>query len=143
MFKQNIPPVWVDATVMPTYKRKGTRSVPSIYRPIFLLNMIGELYSSALVGGLNKTVTTRLAETLYEFKKDYLTEQAILGVPTLIRISLDRRHPVDLVFVDIAKAFESLPHEAFFNLIQPLRAYENVHEEPKGTIQGTTQQFEL
>ena len=112
--------------------------MPSINRPIFLLNVIGKLYSLTVVGRLNKTVASRLAETLYRFRKDYSTEQAILAVRTLIRISLDRRHPVDLVFVNIAKAFDSVPHEAIFNLIQRLRASENVHEEPKGTIQGMT-----
>ena len=43
MGKQNIPRAWVDATVMPIYKRKGSRSVPSSYRPIFLLDVIDTL----------------------------------------------------------------------------------------------------
>ena len=100
------------------------------------------------VGRLNKTVPTRLAETQYEFRKGYSTEQAVLAFQTLIRKSLDRRHPVDHVIIVIAKAFNSVPHEALFELIQQLGASKNVqksiqqlHEEPKGTIQGTTQHF--
>ena len=78
MGKQNIPRAWVDATVMPIYKRKGSRSVPSSYRPIFLLDVIGKLYASMVVGRLNKTVAARLAETQHGFRKGYSTEQAIL-----------------------------------------------------------------
>ena len=80
MGKQNIPRTWVDATVMPIYKRKGSRSVPSSYRPIFLLGVIGKLYASMVVGRLNKTVAARLAETQHGFRKGYSTEQAILAV---------------------------------------------------------------
>ena len=43
MGKQNLPRAWVDATVIPIYKRKGSRSVPSSYRPIFLLDVIDKL----------------------------------------------------------------------------------------------------
>ena len=34
MGKQNIPRAWVVATVLPIYKRKGSRSVPSSYNTI-------------------------------------------------------------------------------------------------------------
>ena len=122
--------------------------MPSSYRPIFLLDVIGKLYASMVVGRLNKTVAAKMAETQHGFRKGYSTEQAILAVRTIIRKSLDRRHPVDLVFVDITKAFDSVPHEALLNLIKHLGASNNVlrsiqqlHEEPKGTIQGTTQYF--
>ena len=74
-----------------------------------------------VVGRLNKTVAARLAEIQHGFRKGYFTEQAILAVRTMIRKSLDRRHPVDLVFVDITKAFNSVPQR-------------QLHEEPKGTI---------
>ena len=101
----------------PSMGRKGSRSVPSSYRPIYLLDVIGKLYASMVVGRLNKTVAARLAETQHGFRKGYSTEQAILVVRTIIRKSLDRRLPVDLVFVDITKAFDSVPHEALLNLI--------------------------
>ena len=90
MGKQNTPRAWVDATVMPIYKRKGSRSVHSSYRPIFLLDVIGKLYASMVVGRLNKTVAARLAEAQHGFRKGYSTEQAILAVRTIIKKSLDR-----------------------------------------------------
>ena len=69
MGKQNIPRAWVDATVMPIYKRKGSRSVPSSYRSIFPLD-----------------------ETQHGFRNGNSTEQAILAVRTMIRKSLDRHY---------------------------------------------------
>ena len=75
-----------------------------------------------------------------DFGKAATTEQAILEVRILIRKSLDRRRPVDLVFVDITKSFDSVPHEALFELIQQLGVLKNgviskreLHEEPKRT----------
>ena len=92
MGKQNIFRAWIDATVMPICKRKGSRSVPSSYRPIFLLDVIGMLYASMVVGRLNKTVAARLAETQHGFRKGYSAEQEILAVRTTIRKSLDQRY---------------------------------------------------
>ena len=111
-----MPRSWVDATVVPIYKRRGSRSVPSSYRPIFLLNVTGKLYASMVVGRLNKTVASNLAETQYGSRKGYSIEQAILAVRTLIRKSVHRRHLVDLVFVDVTKAFDSVPHEVIRSL---------------------------
>ena len=131
---------------MTIYKKKGSCSGPSSDRPIFLLDVTTKLYASMVVGRLNKTVAARLAETQHGFWKGYSTEQAILAVPTIIRISLDRGHSGDLVFVDIKKAFDSVPHEALHNLILVLEVSKNVqrsiwqgYEEPKRTIKCTTQ----
>ena len=144
--RSQLPRAWVDANVVPIYKGKGSRSEPSSYRPIFLLDVIGKLYASMVVARLNKTV--ELPETQYGFRKGYSTEQAILAIRTVIRKSLDQRRPVDLVFVDITKAFDSVPHQALFNLLQHVGASTNIqhtmqqlHDKPKGTIQGTTKHF--
>ena len=74
---KNIPRAWVYATVLPIYNRKGSRNEPSSYRPIFILDVIGKLYTTMIAGRLNKTVATRLAEAHYGFRKCYLTKQAI------------------------------------------------------------------
>ena len=86
------------------------------------------------------------AETQQVFQKGFFTEQAILAIRIINRKPLDRSLPVDLIFVVENKAFDSVPHEALLNLIQQLGASNNVlrpiqqlHEEPKRTIQGTTQ----
>ena len=94
------------------------------------------------------TVADTLPEPQYCFQKGYSTEQAVLAVQTMIRKSLNLRRPVDLVFVDIIMAFDNVPHEALYDLLKRIRASESIqrsipqlHEEPKGTIQGTTQHF--
>ena len=75
MDKEDIPRAWVDATVMPIYKGKGSRSVLSSYKPIFLLDVFGKLYGSVVAERLNKTVTARLTETQHGFWKDYYKEK--------------------------------------------------------------------
>ena len=74
-----------------------------------------------IVGRLSKKVVTKLTEIQYGFRKCNSTKQAILAIRTLIRKPLDWRHPIDLVFVDITMAFDSVPQR-------------KLHEEPKGTI---------
>ena len=68
-----------------------------------------------VVGRLNRTVEGILPETQYSFRTGFSTEQAVLAVRTLTRKSLDQGSPVDLVFVDITKAFDSVSHKALFD----------------------------
>ena len=124
---------------MPVYKRKGSSNSPFSYKPIFLLDLVGKLYESMVGGRLNQTVAARLAEIQHELRKVNSIEQAILSVRTIIKKSLDRRHPMD---------FDSIPDEVLLNLIQHSRASKNVqrlirqlHEVLKGTMRGTTQHF--
>ena len=148
MGKQVIPRAWVDANVVPIYKGRGSRSEPGSYRPIFLLDVIGKLYSSMVVGRLSRAVDGILPETQYGFRTGFSTEQAVLAVRTLVRKSLDQGCPVDLVFVDITKAFDTVPHKALFDLLQRLgtsaniqRSMRQLHSEPRGTIQGSCKSF--
>ena len=85
MGERNIPRAWVDASVMPIYKRKESSSMPSSYRPIFLLNVIGKFYASMVVARLNKKFAAKLAETQQEFWKDFPTERVILAIPTVTK----------------------------------------------------------
>ena len=121
---------WVNANFVSIYRRNGSRSEPSSYRPFFI-DIIGKLFVSMVVGRPKRTVTTNYLKTLC--------------IP--VRESLARRHPDDLVFVDINKAFKCVQHWAIFKLIQQVGASENnqssikQHDEPRETIQGSTIHF--
>ena len=111
--------------------------MPSNYRPTFLLDVIGKLYASMVVGKLNKTITARLTEIQHGFRKGYSTEQEILAFQTVINQSLHRRHLVDLVFVDITRTFDSVPHEALLKLIQQLGTFRDQYDKFTKNAKGS------
>ena len=47
-------------------------------------------------------------------RKGMSTEQAVLGIRRLIQMAIDQKLQIYLVFVDLRKAFDSLPRNAVF-----------------------------
>ena len=116
-----LPSKWKMANVTPLHK-KGNRSEASNYRPVSLTSVICKVLERILrdvimvhlvSNGLlsesqhgfvpKKSCTTNLLETL-----DFLTD------------CLARKIPVDIIFLDFAKAFDKVPHR---RLLLKLKAY--------------------
>ena len=116
-----VPAAWREANITPLHK-KGSRVEASNYRPISLTSCVCKVLESILkdamlshliINGLlcsnqhgfvpRRSCTTNLLETM-----DYITYQ------------LSQKKPVDVVYMDFAKAFDTVPHDL---LILKLTAY--------------------
>ena len=121
MASGKIPNDWKKATVVPIFK-SGTKKEPVNYRPISLTSvvvkimervikekMMAHLVSNKLIGDSQhgfmprKSTTTNLVAYV-----NYITEQ------------LDQGQPVDVIYLDFAKAFDKVPHK---RLLQKLRSF--------------------
>ena len=106
-----IPNFWKLANISPIYK-KGSKILAENYRPVSLTSapcrILESMIRDRILDHLNhnapitkkqhgfvkgKSCTTNLIETLDEITK-----------------SLDKRVPVDVIYLDFAKAFDSVPH---------------------------------
>ncbi len=121
-FFQNgsLPQGWKDAFVTPIYKGKGSRSEPTNYRPI-------SLTSEEVVKILEKVIRKALSE-FFESSKFFSEQQFgfLAGRSTaqqLLRCvnewsrCLDNGSPVDVIYLDVAKAFDSVSHEKLMLLL--------------------------
>lgn len=102
----------MDALVVPVYKNKGSRSDPTNYRSIFLLDTVGKVYASMMCHRLQLHIKDLNAKTQFAFRVGRSTQHAILGIRTLIQKAIDQKQELALVFVDLRKAFDSIPHAA-------------------------------
>ena len=103
---------WKEANIVPIYK-KGKKSDPNNYRPVSLTSTVSKIMETILrdeivshLEGNNlispdqhgfrsgRSCITQLMESIHDWVD-----------------SLERKQPVDVVYLDYKKAFDSIPHE--------------------------------
>ena len=111
--KQGIfPDAYKTAHVIPLFKG-GDKEDPNCYRPISLLPAIGKL--------LEKVVSVRVVDYFekfnmfcpqqFGFRARFSTEYAILDINEKLLNNLDKKLSTCSIFLDLAKAFDSVSHE--------------------------------
>ena len=126
LFKQSLttgtlPRDWKTANVTPIYK-KGVKSDPNNYRPISLTSQVVKVLESLLRDDILKFLLNHRA--LSEHQHGFLFGRSCLTnlLESLDDWSsiLDTGNAVDIVFLDLHKAFDSVPHR---RLLMKLSAY--------------------
>ena len=97
--------------IIPLHKG-GDRSIPTNYRPISLLPIIGKLLekviSNRLIAFLDKY--NILAQNQYGFRKHHSTELAVAEIYNELLKNMEENKHTCAIFLDLAKAFDSVNH---------------------------------
>ena len=109
------------AKVTPIYK-KGNKEMFSNYRPISVLPVISKLLEKIVYNKLEEHLQTNniLANEQHGFCKNKSTTTAVLSLTDEILKSFENKEYVVGVFIDLAKAFETVNHSI---LLGKLRHY--------------------
>ena len=91
---------------------KGDKSKPGNYRPVSLTNVLGKVMESII---RDKVVEHRESNSfLSECQHSFIAKRScttnLFAVLDKWTESFDRRTPVDVVYLDFSKAFDSVPH---------------------------------
>ena len=100
------------ARVTPIYKGKGKKSDRNSYRPISTLPIVGKIIEKILYKRLLQEVdkSVGLSANQHGFRKGRSTQSALLAFTDFIYKGIDnRKGKVGAVFVDLRKAFDSVP----------------------------------
>ena len=117
--ESKLPKQWKDAEITPIYK-KDARNLPKNYRPVSLTSIICKIIEKLIVVDIinhikanklncqeqhgftaNKSTTTNLLEAL-----NVITEAQMHGIP------------VDILFLDYQKAFDTVPHHRLIRQVE-------------------------
>jgi Reverse transcriptase (RNA-dependent DNA polymerase) len=108
----DIPPFWKLASVTPIFK-KGSPSDPSNYRPIFLTCISSKLIEAGIKYHL--LAHTKISGALRNSQHGFMTSKST--TTRLLECNLDwnlarprSRKAVDVIYLDFAKAFDSVVH---------------------------------
>ena len=102
---------WKSAEVVALFK-KGRRSEPSNYRPVSLTSVICKMLESlirdVLVGCMTNNKLFSTCQHGFRQQRSCITQ--LLEVMEDLTIKMDEKLPIDIIYLDFRKAFDSVPH---------------------------------
>jgi len=117
--EETVPRDWKEANVVPIFKG-GQRSVVSNYRPVSLTSQICKVFEAIVrdevVEFLDKHKLIRDSQHGFRKGRSCLTN-LLLFLDQVLR-SVDEGFCVDIVFLDLAKAFDKVPHRRLLEKVR-------------------------
>ncbi|CAG9116303.1 unnamed protein product [Plutella xylostella] len=118
--EERVPDDFKVSRIIALYKNKGDRSDCNSYRGISLLSAPGKAFARVLLNRLKQLSEKILPETQFGFRPDRGTCEAIFSVRQLQEKSREQGRQLYLCFVDLEKAFDSVPREALWIVLEKL-----------------------
>ena len=98
---------------MPNLQKKGKRDVAINYRPISLTSTCSKVLEHIMylniMNHLNSNNT--LVENQHGFRADHFCVTQLLIITESTSYALDHRKQIDIILLDFAKAFDTVPHQ--------------------------------
>ena len=109
------PECFKKAQVVPLFKG-GDKSSRNCYRPISLLPALGKLLEKVMSVRMTLFLNTNnlISNHQFGFRESFSTEYAILDIYEKLLSNLDKGLSSCAIFLDLAKAFDSVDHELYF-----------------------------
>ena len=119
--KGQIPKIWKVAFVRPLFK-KGLCSLPSNYRPISLTSVIGKVMEKLLANSMMLFLQSNhlISKNQFGFMSRRSTCSQLLATLNDWTLAVNNHAKVDAVYIDFAKAFDSISH---VKLLTKIHAY--------------------
>lgn len=108
----SVPADWLCAKVIPIFKKNGNKLLVNMYRPISLTSccckLMEHIINKAIVSYLEKNKLLYVNQ--HGFRKGLSTVTQLLEIAHDFAAAINSGLQVDAVFIDFAKAFDSVPH---------------------------------
>jgi len=121
ILESTVPEDWKRANVTPIFK-KGNRQQSGNYRPVSLTSIVCKVCESVIRDEIVAHLTkySLISDTQHGFRKGRSCASNLLEFLEYVTTCLDNNESVDVLYLDLAKAFDKVPH---VRLLQKLRAH--------------------
>lgn len=104
-----IPEEWKHSVVVPVFK-KGKKEDVTNYRPISLLSVLSKVLERCVYNNLMEHIAQFFTDAQHGFLKGRSTVTQLLSFYHNVGLSLDKGLQTDVIYLDLAKAFDSVSH---------------------------------
>ena len=124
-----VPSDWKMANITPLFK-KGDRSQPNNCRPISLISIVSKLFEHILSSNIRKHFESNniLYHGQHGFRQFHSCETQLISVVQDLTLNFDEDIQTDLVSMDFAKAFDTVPHHRLLYKLQWYGIQGKVHQ---------------
>ena len=110
---------WRDAEIVPIPKKGDLRSCDN-WRGISLLDVVGKLFPRVIQDRLQELSEDVLRESQCGFRKGRGCVDMVFVARQLIKKAIEHDTPLYVIFVDLKKAYDSIPREALWLVLGKL-----------------------
>jgi hypothetical protein len=103
------PDIWKTAKTVPIHKGGNLAQIEN-YRPVALLSSFSKVFEIAIFNSLSSVWRSYLTPSQHGFLRGRFTVTNLVCVMQFISECLDRRGQVDMIYTDVAKAFDRVDH---------------------------------
>ena len=120
-----LPSDWLQANICPVYK-KGSRTNASNYRPISLTSTCSKIMEHILYHSIMEYLNSNnvLIDNQHGFRSHHSCVTQLISLVEDLSYDMDHQKQTDVILLDFAKAFDSVPHQ---RLLVKLRHY-GIHD---------------
>jgi hypothetical protein len=104
-----LPLEWKEANIVVIHK-KGKKTDPSNYRPISLLPVCSKVLERCIYNNIIAEIRPLISNSQHGFLANSSTSTQLLTFFNTITNMADNKDDIDLVYFDLSKAFDSVPH---------------------------------
>ena len=108
-----------NAELSPIHK-KDDNLTKTNYRPVSVLTVVSKLHEDVMNDQLREYFVNILNDLLSAYRKNYSCQSVLVKMVDDWKVLLDNNHIIGVIFMDLSKAFDCLPHGL---LTVKLRAY--------------------
>ena len=113
-----VPSEWREGLIVSLYKGKGTKNDCANYRPITLLSIPGKVFANVLLARIQPLLDKHKRPQQSGFTSGRSTADAILSLRLLAEIHRAFRRPLNVAYIDIKSAFDSVDRTALWQALQ-------------------------
>lgn len=114
-----VPQDWRDGVIIPLHK-KGDKEQCGNYRGITLLSSVGKVLSTVLLKRIRPILDRFLEESQCGYREGRSTVDLIFVSRQLVEKAREQRRPIYSVFIDLVKAFDTVPRQLLWELLTRL-----------------------
>ncbi|CAC5358720.1 unnamed protein product [Mytilus coruscus] len=122
-----VPDDWKNAIVSPIFK-KGKKLSPVNYRPVSLTSVVCKICESIIRDNIMKYILMNnlFTSSQYGFRPGSSCVTQLLEVLDEWSELIDNGFPLDSIYLDFSKAFDTVPHQRLFLKLEKLGIKENL-----------------